>query len=80
MVHIRCNGNTDREVECHVFSAAGLLLYEEHLKLSPGEDGFSWDLRDVKNSLIANGLYLVEVKVKDSTGENRHIEKLVVLR
>jgi hypothetical protein len=72
----------DTEVKIKIYTVTGRLIRSlEHI--APPVDGFNyypWDGRDDDGDIIANGVYLYKVIVKNSDEQKEVIEKLVVLR
>jgi hypothetical protein len=72
----------DTDVKIKIYTVTGRLIRSiEHI--APPVDGFNyypWDGRDDDGDLIANGVYLYKVIVKNAEEQKEVIEKLVVLR
>ena len=72
----------DTEVLIKVYTVTGRLVRSME-SMSPPADGFnyySWDGRDDDGDIMANGVYLYKVIVKNETELKEVIEKLVILR
>jgi hypothetical protein len=72
----------DTEVSIKIYTVTGRLVRAME-SLPPPSDGFnyySWDGRDDDGDMMANGVYLYKVIVKDQAEQKEVIEKLVILR
>ncbi len=72
----------DTEIKIKIYTITGRLI-KTFDYLAPPVDGFNyypWDGRDDDGDIIANGVYLYKVIVKNTDQQLEMIEKLVVLR
>lgn len=72
----------DTEVTIKIFTVTGRLV-RSMKSIPPPVDGFNhypWDGRDDDGDIMANGVYLYKLIVKNETEQKEVIEKLVILR
>jgi len=69
----------DRPVSITIFDSAGRrVAIPVMLRLAPGEYSARWDLFTLDGSRVPNGMYFVDMKVKNPTAGD--VKKLVVVR
>lgn len=69
------------EVKIKIYTVSGRLIEElEGLSVAGFNNEISWDGRDQDGDLVANGVYLYQIKLKDDDDSVSNIEKMVITR
>jgi hypothetical protein len=70
------------EVSIRIFSVSGRTVRKATVQASAGRNGWRWDGRDQAGDPVANGVYLLRLAAKGSSGEDpsQYLERLVVVR
>jgi hypothetical protein len=69
------------DVSLKIFSVSGRLVWERNLAAVAGSNFQPWDGRDRVGDPVANGVYLLQLTLRQEDGDDvRHIERLVMYR